>query len=81
MLTIYGCDLCPDCVACKKDLDQAGVAYTYLDITAELPRMKEFLKLRDTCEVFADVKAEGRIGIPCIVEEEGRVSLSWEDYK
>ncbi len=31
MLKIYGSMLCKDCVACRKDLDNAGVAYEFLD--------------------------------------------------
>lgn len=80
MLKIYGTDLCPDCVNCKKELDQAGVSYEYLNISEDLKCLKEFLKLRDEQAVFVQIKGEGKIGIPCIVDGEGKVSLSWEKY-
>ena len=79
MLKIYGSMLCPDCVECRKDLDQAGVAYEYLDFSQELKNLKEFLVLREL-PVFNDIRAEGRIGIPCILREDGTVTLSWEEY-
>ena len=79
MLKIYGSMLCPDCVQCRKDLDQAGVSYEYLDFSDELKNLKEFLKLRDTCSVFEAVRREGRLGIPCLVREDGSVTLDWED--
>ena len=79
MLKIYGSDLCPDCIRCKADLDAAGVAYEYLSITEDLRSMKEFLKLREDA-AFAEAKANGSIGIPCIVNPQGEISLSWEQY-
>lgn len=80
MLKIYGSMLCPDCVQCREDLDRAGVSYEYLDFSESLLNLKEFLKLRDSEEVFAPVKADGRIGIPCILREDGSVVLDWEEF-
>ena len=37
--------------------------------------MKEFLALRDTRAEFAQVRAEGRIGIPCFLKEDGSIIL------
>lgn len=76
-MIIYGSMLCPDCVQCRKDLDERGVAYEYREITADLRYMKEFLKLRDENNGFAAVKAEGKIGIPCILRDEGMISFQW----
>lgn len=78
MLIIYGTDQCPDCVKCKADLDKAGVAYEYRNISENLLYLKEFLSYRDQNAVFAPVKEAGRIGIPCIVDQENNVSLTWE---
>ena len=78
MLKIYGSMLCPDCVQCRKDLDAAGVEYEYLDFADSLRNLKEFLKLREL-PVFDGVKEAGGIGIPCIVAEDGTVSLDWSD--
>ena len=72
--------LCPDCVKCREDLDQAGVEYTYLDFSADLRNLMEFLKLRDAHPVFDTPKANGMIGIPCIVDDIGAVSLDWSFY-
>ena len=80
-MIIYGTDLCPDCVACKADLDKASVAYEYRNITENLKFMKEFLALRDQKSVFDDARQEGYIGIPAILLDGGEVTLSWEDFK
>ena len=79
MLKIYGSMMCPDCVECRNDLDQAGVAYEYLDFSEHLRNLKEFLKLREL-PLFDEVKKNGSIGIPCIVREDGSVTLDWSEY-
>ena len=81
MLRIYGSMLCPDCVQCRAELDEAGVAYEYLDFSDDLKNLKEFLKLREENGIFAPVKEQGGIGIPCILMEDGTVTLSWEEFK
>ena len=80
MLKIYGSMMCPDCVKCREDLDKAGVKYEYLDFADSLWNVKCFLNLRDSEEVFSNVKANGKIGIPCIQREDGSVTLDWEDF-
>ena len=80
MLKIYGSMLCPDCVKCREDLDRAGVEYEYLDFSDSLKHLKEFLAIRDSSNLFDPVREAGSIGIPCIVDENGKISLSWEDY-
>lgn len=79
MLKIYGSMMCPDCVQCRKELDEAGVAYEYLDFADSLKNLKEFLKLRED-PIFDEIKANGSIGIPCIVDEENRVKFGWSEY-
>ena len=80
MLKIYGSMLCPDCVQCREDIDNACVEYDYLEFSESLKHLKEFLVLRDNNAVFEDVRKDGRIGIPCLVDEDGNVSLSWDEY-
>ncbi len=80
MLKIYGSMLCKDCVQCCSDLDQSGTDYAFLDFSEDLQNLKEFLGLRDALPIFAEVRKQGKIGIPCIVDEAGKVSLSWDFY-
>ena len=80
MLKIYGSALCPDCVKCKEALEQAGVPFVYLSITESLLALKQFLKLRETREEFAPVRARGQIGIPCILTEEGKLCFEWDEF-
>ena len=80
MLKIYGTLRCPDCVACCADLDKAGTAYEFLDFDTDLKLLKELLKLRDSSPAFNNARKEGNIGIPCIVREDGTVTLNWEEF-
>ena len=80
MLKIYGTMLCKDCVACTEQFNKAGREYTFLEFSENLLWLKEFLAIRDREPQYEQVKAEGRIGIPCIVDEKGMVSLDWESY-
>ncbi len=80
MLKIYGSRLCPDCVQCLKELDEAGVEYAYLDFSDSLLNLKEFLVYRENDAAFDAARAEGKIGIPCLVDADGRITLSWEQY-
>lgn len=80
MLKIYGSMQCPDCVKCREDLDKAGIRYEYLDFSDSLRNLKEFLNLRDSHPALAEAKREGKIGIPCIVREDGTVALDWEEF-
>lgn len=79
MLKIYGSMLCPDCVQCRADLDKAGVAYEYLDFSESLLHLKEFLVLREM-PLFEEIRSQGKIGIPCLVKDDGTVTLSWEEF-
>lgn len=80
MLKIYGSMLCPDCVQCRSDLDAAGISYEYLDFSDNIKNLKEFLALRDNSSVFNIVKENGGIGIPCLVDEQGSITLDWSGY-
>lgn len=80
MLKIYGSMLCPDCVRCRKELDQAGIEYQYLDFSENLLNLKEFLSIRDENPMFEQIRREGKIGIPCLVSEDGGVFLDWDQW-
>ena len=79
MLKIYGMRICPDCVACLEALDQAGIAYEFLDFAQATQHLKDFLKLRQDSTLFDPVRAAGNIGIPCVQREDGSIALDWQD--
>ena len=80
MLKVYGSLLCPDCVACKKAFEEKGIEFTYYDFAEDLQSMKTFLSIRDSHPAYREIKEAGKIGIPCVVREDGTVSLDWESF-
>lgn len=80
MLKIYGSMLCKDCVQCVAELKQANVSFEFYDFADNLANLKTFLSIRDSSALFDDARREGYIGIPCIVDEDGKVNLDWSDY-
>ena len=80
MLKIYGSKQCPDCVQCCQELEEAKVEFEYFDFADSLKNLKDFLNLRDTDPAFDAVRSEGKIGIPCIVREDGSLTLQWDEF-
>ena len=74
-MKIYGTDLCPDCVAAKKVLDERKISYDYVDITKDIADLKAFMRLRDTSPAFNEVKKAGSIGVPAFVSEDGAITF------
>ena len=72
--------LCPDCVDCCADLDNTNIEYEFLDFSDSLRNLKEFLAIRDREAVFDAVREKRSIGIPCIVREDGSVTLDWAEF-
>lgn len=54
-LTMFGADWCRDCVRTKKQLDELGVAYTYVDLVAQ----------PEAADVAREIS--GRMSIPVVV--------------
>lgn len=54
-ITVFGADWCRDCIRTKKQLDELGVEYTYVDLVAD--------------PAAADIAKEisGRMNIPVVV--------------
>ncbi len=76
---MYGMKACPDCVEALEELDRRGIRYVYKEFSEATANLKEFLKYRDSSEIFDEVKAEGGIGIPCFVLPDGRATLSFDE--
>lgn len=75
MLKYYGAGICKDCVAAGALLAEQGLAAEFIDITASTANLRAFLALRDSRPEFDAVKAEGRIGIPAFVFDDGSILL------
>jgi glutaredoxin-like protein len=54
-LTMYGADWCRDCIRTKKQLDELGIDYRYVDLVAD----------PDAADVAREIS--GRTNIPVVV--------------
>ncbi len=80
-MKIYGTDLCPDCLAAKKILDEKNIPYDYVDVTKNIADLKAFLRLRDSSPAFDEVKKAGNIGVPAFISEDGAITFEVEAYE
>lgn len=80
-LTVYGSSQCPHCVEALKSWKERAIDVDFRDITGDMDNLRAFLNIRDSHdELFAEAKAEGRIGIPCVVLEDGTVRMGYQEF-
>ncbi len=58
-LTVYGADWCRDCIRTKRQLDELGVAYDYIDLVEDPSRADDAKEI------------SGRTNIPVVVFPDG----------
>ncbi|MDF2801087.1 MAG: glutaredoxin-like protein [Anaerocolumna sp.] len=80
-VTIYGAEICPDCVEAKEMLKKSPeIQVEYKNITESTRVLKEFLTYRDKDAIFDEVKEDGRIGIPFFILEDGTKTFDITPY-
>lgn len=80
MLKVYGSHFCPYCQECVRAYNAAGLQYEFHDISEGLFDLKTFIKLRDdNPEEFAEAKANGKLGIPVLLKDNGEVTHEWRE--
>lgn len=77
-VTLIGSHLCPDTLYAINRLCEAGVEMDFKNISASLTDLKAYLALRESSPVFDGPKANGSLGIPCFVREDGSLTLDLE---
>lgn len=75
-LKIVGSHLCEDTQNALKVLKEKNVEVEFINISETLESLKVYLQLRDTEEIYKEVKKNGGIGIPCFIVEDGEKTLS-----
>ncbi len=80
MIKVYGSMKCPYCVVLKENLDQNKIEYDFVEILESLRNLGAFLALRDSDPVFDHLKAVRDIGVPALVDDNGKVWTDWESW-
>lgn len=78
MIKIYSMPTCPYCTYVEEQVKNDD-NYVIIDIGSHVKYMHEFLELRDHNVAFKQAIAEGDIGLPCFVKEDGSVTLEPSD--
>lgn len=76
---LYGSQHCPDCGPTKEFLEKNNFKFTYVDITESMKNLKEFLKIRDTHDVYRGIRGRAIVGIPMLkIDDEAFIALNEE---
>ena len=70
-VTVIGSHLCPDTLYALNRLSEADAEMDVKNISSSLADLKVYLALRQDSPVYADIRANGGIGIPCFLLEDG----------
>lgn len=73
MIKMYGTMICSTTVRADKVLRKNKVEVEYIDVTANMSNMIEFLKLRDSREEFDEIKANDKAGFPTFLLDDGSI--------
>ena len=73
-VTVIGSHLCPDTLYALNRLSEAGAEIDFKNLSASLSDLKAYLALRQDSPVYADIRENGGIGIPCFILEDGIVT-------
>ena len=76
-MKMYSSEICPGCKMFKAVIAERGIeaSFEIIDITEDVRKMREFLKLRDNEPAFAEVREHSFIGIPSFVNDDGEITL------
>ena len=74
-IVVFGSKHWPGCEPAKEYLSKNNIKYLYLDITENMLNLKRFIKYRDNYPEFQEIKDSGRVGLPCIVINDGEKIL------
>lgn len=76
---LFVSSLCPDCPPAIKMAEKSGLKISILDITESMRNLKIFLKYRDSCHYFDDIKKNGSVGVPTFMVGDGEEFFSFSD--
>ncbi|MGI6076060.1 MAG: glutaredoxin [Pyramidobacter sp.] len=75
---VYGTLNCPDTVAALEEYKKRGIDVDFKDIDGDIKTLKDFLRLRDTKDIFESVRTEHKVGVPLVIAQ-GKMTLDWRE--
>lgn len=77
-ITVIGSHLCPDTMYALYKLKEMDADINFINISASLPDLKAYLKVREAEPQYEAVRSGGGIGIPFFELEDGTKTLDLE---
>ena len=72
---VIGSHLCPDTLYALNRLSAADAEIDFVDILSCHNALKTFLHIRETSDLYKDIRGTSRIGVPCFVLEDGSMTM------
>lgn len=76
---LFVSSLCPDCPPAIEMVEKSGLKVSILDITESMRNLKIFLKYRDKCEYFDEIKKNGSVGVPTFMVGDGEEFFGFDE--
>lgn len=78
-VTVIGSHLCPDTLYALCKLRERNFTIDFKDLSSSLPDLKVYLSIRETDEIYKNVRQNGGIGIPLFELPDGKRTLDLEE--
>ncbi len=78
-ITVIGSHLCPDTLYALNRLTAAGVEASFQDILSCHAALQAYLNIRETSDLYAEIRGTQRLGVPCFVREDGSMTLTLDE--
>ncbi len=78
-IIVYGTMICPDTVDALELFKKNSIEVDYRDFGDKISYLKEFLAIRDSSTLFDGARQSKSIGVPCMIFEDGSITLDPED--
>ena len=78
-MKVYGTSICIDCRNYKVIQENRGFEAEYIDITENVANLRAFMKLRDTEDIYKEIREKHGLGIPLFVHEDGRTTFDFDE--
>jgi len=78
-VTVIGSHLCPDTLYALNRLAGAGAEVEFKDILSCHAALQDYLQIRESSPLYAEIRGTRRLGVPCFEREDGTLTLTLND--
>lgn len=78
-ITVIGSHLCPDTLYALNRLSGAAMEVDFQDILSCHQALQNYLQIRETDPLYAEIRGTRRLGVPCFMREDGSITLALND--